>query len=86
MLVEQDFAFHYPPSMRKLRRSQYSMSGREFGSLPAFATTVLKDVVDGEDLADVVDELSLEKEKVTFAPSSKHPSLRACLVYWQFKC
>ena len=48
----QDFAFHYPPALRELRRKQYTVSAREFGSLPAFATTVLKDVCEDETLGE----------------------------------
>jgi len=41
------------------------MSRRNFESLPAFATTVLKDVWDEDDLMDV-EELRLEMNQVFF--------------------
>jgi hypothetical protein len=66
--LEQDFTFHYPPALRKLRKTQYSMSRREFKSLPVFATTVVKDVWDEDDLMDV-EELRLEMRQVNISLS-----------------
>jgi len=51
----QDFAFHYPKALRELRKTQYAMSGRELDKLPAFVTTVLRDVSDSGHLEEDVD-------------------------------
>ena len=51
-MLAQDFAFHYPPALRELRRKQYTVSARQFGSLPAFATKVLRDICEEESLGE----------------------------------